>query len=101
MQFETAPGEQVQVGWGSLKRRPWEKAIENSQHHVKERSQDEDAHTLRRPGLGEIFAILVNTGLNALRPEGWLPPRMPAPLRAKTSAFRPTRTVDHLYGRAS
>ena len=25
-------------------------------HHVKDRSWDEDVHTLRRPGLGEVFA---------------------------------------------
>ena len=42
-------------------------SIENSQHHVKDRSWDEDIHTLRRPGLGEAFATLVNTALNALR----------------------------------
>ena len=46
-------------------------SIENSHHHVKDPSWDEDVHTLRRPGLGEVFAILVNTVLNALRLEGW------------------------------
>ena len=97
-------------------------SIENRQHHVKDRSWDEDVHTLRRPGLGEVFATLVNTGLNALRLEGWFPPRMSLPwdvaaldvaalgcrcpwmslpLRAKTCAFRPTQTIDRLYGRAS
>ena len=45
-------------------------SVENSLHHVKDRSWDEDVHTLRRPGLGGIFATLVNTGLNALRLEG-------------------------------
>ena len=30
--------------------------VENSLHHVKDRSWDEDRHTLRRPGLGEVFA---------------------------------------------
>ena len=45
-------------------------SIETSQHHVKDRSWDEDIHTLRRPGLGEVFDTLVNTGLNALRLEG-------------------------------
>ena len=30
-------------------------SIENSQHHVKDRSWDEDVHTLRRPGLGEVL----------------------------------------------
>ena len=74
-------------------------SVENSLHHVKDRSWDEDVHTLRRPGLGEVFAALVNTGLNALRLEGWFPPRMSMPLRAKSCAFRPTQTIARLYGR--
>ena len=76
-------------------------SVENNLHHVKDRSWDEDVHTLRRPGLGEVFAALVNTGLNALRLEGWIPTRMSMPLRAKTCAFRPTQTIARLYGRAS
>ena len=76
-------------------------SVENSLHHVKDRSWDEDVHTLRRPGLGEVFATLVNTGLNALHLEEWSPPRMTMPLRAKTCAFRPAQTIDRLYGRAS
>ena len=75
-------------------------SVENSLHHVKDRSWDEDVHTLRRPGLGEIFATLVNTGLNALRLEGWFPARISMPLRAKTCAFRPTQTIARLYGRS-
>ena len=74
--------------------------VENSLHHVKDRSWDEDVHTLRRPGLGEVFATLVNTALNALRLEGWFPQRMSMPLRAKTCAFRPAQAIDCLYGRA-
>ena len=62
-------------------------SIENSHHHVKDRSWDEDVHTLRRPGLGEVFATLVNTGLNALRLEGWFPSQMSMPLRTKGYAF--------------
>ena len=68
-------------------------SVENRLHHVKDRSWDEDVHTLSRPGLGEVYAALVNTGLNALRLEGWFPPRMSMPLRAKTCAFRPTQTI--------
>jgi hypothetical protein len=45
-------------------------SIENSQHQVKDRSWDEDHHLLRRPGLGEVFATLVNVSLNTLRLEG-------------------------------
>ena len=73
----------------------------NSLHHVKGRSWDEDVHTLRRPGLGEVYATLVNTALNALRLEGWFPPRMSMPLRAKTCAFSPMQTINRLYARAS
>ena len=75
--------------------------VENSLHHVKDRSWDEDVHTLRRPGLGEVYATLVNTGLNALRPEEWFPLRMSMPLRAKSCAFRPAQTMARLYGRVS
>ena len=71
----------------------------NSLHHVKDRSWDEDVHTLRRPGLGEVFATLVNTGLNALRLEGWFPSRMSIPLRAKSCAFRLMQTIARLCGR--
>ena len=73
-------------------------SIENSQHHVKDRSWDEDIHTLRRPGLGEVFATLVNVGLNVLRLEGWFPSRLSMPLRAKTCAFRPEQTIARLFG---
>ena len=43
-------------------------SVENGLHHVKDRSWDEDVHTLRRPGLGEVYAALVNTGLRVERP---------------------------------
>ena len=46
---------------------------------MKDRSWGEDVHTLRRPGLGEVFATLVNTGLNALRLAGWFPARCLCP----------------------
>ena len=75
--------------------------VENSLHHVKDRSWDEDVHTLRRPGLGEVYATLVNTALNALRLEGWFTPRMSMPIRAKTCAFRPLQTMARLFGHAS
>ena len=71
-------------------------SVENSLHHVKNRSWDEDVHTLRRPGLGEVYATLLNTGLNALCRDGWFPHRMSMPLRAKTCAFRPTQTIASL-----
>jgi predicted transposase YbfD/YdcC len=74
-------------------------SIENSQHHVKDRSWDEDRHMLRRPGLGEVFAILVNASLNALRLAGWFPANMSMPLRAKSCAFSPTDTITRLAQR--
>ena len=70
-------------------------SVENSLHHVKDRSWDEDVHTLRRPGLGEIFATLVNTGLNALRLEGWFQPGYPCPCEprlAPSAQRRPSHT---------
>ena len=77
--------------WGPrllrLFRNHW--SVENSLHHVKDRSWDST------PG---DFATLVNTGLNALRLEGWFPARISMPLRAKTCAFRPTQTIARLYG---
>ena len=76
-------------------------SVENILHHVKDRSWDEDVHTLRRPGLGEVYASLVNTALNALRLEGRFPHRMSLPLRAKTCAFRPSQTIARLRGQTS
>ncbi len=73
-------------------------SVENSLHHVKDRSCDEDRHTLRRPGLGEVFATLVNVSLNVLRLQGWFPATMSMPLRAKTCAFRPRQTIARLCG---
>ena len=76
--------------------------VENSLHHVKDRSWDEDVHTLRRPGLGEVYATLVNTALNTLRLEEWFPLQMlTMPLRAKTCAFRPMQTIARLCGQTS
>ena len=60
-------------------------SVENSLHHVKDRSWDEDVHTLRRPGLGEVFAALVNTGLNALRLEGCFHPGCPCPCEPRAA----------------
>ena len=73
-------------------------SIENRQRHVKDRSWDEDVHTLRRLGLGEVFATLVNTELNALRLEGWFPPRLSLPLAVAALASQNLRlppNADH------
>ena len=82
-----------------LSRNHW--SIENSQHHVKDRSWDEDHHTLRRPGLGEVFATLVNVSLNALRLDGWFPPKKSMPLRAKSCSFSPEQAIPWLAGHVS
>ena len=111
-----ATGELAQERWYLLSSRPpgrcggpadrlglfrghW--SIENSRHHVKDRSWDEDRHTRRRPGLGEVFATLVNVSLNVLRQEGWFPEPMSLPLRARTGAFRPNQTIARLCGKPS
>ena len=49
---------------------------------------------------GRYTPAWVNTALNALRLEGWLPKAMSMPLKAKTCAFRPKQTIARLYGRA-
>ena len=89
----SGPGELLR-----LFRNRWE--VKNSLHHAKDRSWGEGVHALRRPGLGEVFATLVNAGLNALRLAGWFPDTMSMPLRAKTCVFRPTQTIARLYARS-
>ncbi len=41
--------------------------IENCLHFIKDRWWDEDRHPLRRPGLGERYAALLNAALSVLR----------------------------------
>ena len=71
-------------------------SIENTQHHVRRHCWDEDVRTLRRTGLGEVFATLADTAadtaLNARRLEDGSP-QMSLPLRAKTCAFRQTQAI--------
>ena len=64
------------------------RSVENSLHHVKDRSWDEDPHTLRRPGLGGIFATLVNTGLNDLGLEGCAWKDAPGRMRLEGCAWK-------------
>ena len=73
-------------------------SVENSLRHVKDRSWDEGVHTLRRPGLGEVYAALVNTGLNALRLEGWFPTRMSLPPASQDLCLPPNQTINRLDG---
>lgn len=91
-----SPAQCSPKGLLQLFREHW--SIENSQHHVKDRSWDEDRHTLRRPGLGEVFATLVNASLNALRLKGWFPDTLSMPLRAKSCAFSPADAITWLTG---
>ena len=65
---QTATGAVARERWYLLTGRPPERcrpaellrlfrqhwSIENGLHHVKDRSWDEDRHTLRRPGLGAV-----------------------------------------------
>lgn len=63
--------------------------IENSLHHVKDRSWGEDKHTLRRPGLGECFSELLNVALSVLRRPGRFDPQLSMPRRAKLCEVNP------------
>lgn len=63
--------------------------IENSLHHVKDRSWNEDKHTLRRPGLGPRFSALLNIALTVLRTPGAFDPELSMPRRAKRCEANP------------
>lgn len=65
----------------------WE--IENSLHHVKDRSWGEDKHTLRRPGLAECFSMLLNVALSVLRRPGQFDSQLSMPRRAKRCEANP------------
>ena len=71
-------------------------SIANRRHRVKDRSWDEDRHTLRRPGLGEVCATLVNASRNFLRQDEWFPERMSLRLRAKPALSVPARLAPAL-----
>ncbi len=60
--------------------------IENSLHHVKDRSWGEDKHMLRRPGLGPIFAMMINVALTALNRPDCFDPGRSMPRRARQCA---------------
>jgi hypothetical protein len=67
--------------------------VENSLHHVKDRSWGEDKHTLRRPGLGGCFSVLLNIALTALRIPDSFNPEMSMPRRAKRCEVDPLLAV--------
>ncbi len=62
--------------------------------HVKDRSWDEDVHVPHRLGLGEVYAILVDTALNTLHLEGWFPSQMSMPFASQVLRL-PTRPDYH------
>jgi hypothetical protein len=64
--------------------------IENSLHHVKDRSWHEDKHTLRRSGLGPCFSVLLNVALTVLRRQGFFESGLSMPRRAKRCEANPT-----------
>ena len=70
--------------------------IENSLHHVKDRSWGEDKHTLRRPGLAECFSILLNVALSVLRKPGQFDPKLSMPRRAKRCEANPNLALSLL-----
>jgi hypothetical protein len=63
--------------------------IENSLHHVKDRSWGEDKHTLRRPGLAACFSVLLNVALSVLRRPGQFAPTLSMPRRARRCRAQP------------
>ena len=59
------PGTVTPEDVARLVRGHWQ--VENSLHLVKDRWWDEDKHYLKRPGLGDAFAVLTNAALSVLR----------------------------------
>lgn len=64
-------------------------SIENSLHHVEDRSWDEDKHTLRRPGLGPCFSMLLSIALTVLRVSDLFDKKLSMPRRAKRCEANP------------
>lgn len=63
--------------------------IENSLHHIEDRSWDEDRHTLRRPGLGICFSMLLSTALTILQLSSVFDTKLSMPRRAKRCEANP------------
>lgn len=64
--------------------------VENSLHHVEDRSWGEDQHVLRRPGLGVCFSMLLAMALTVLRLAGEFDDKLSMPRRAKQCEARPS-----------
>lgn len=67
--------------------------IENSLHHVEDRSWDEDRHTLRRPGLGVCFSMLLSMALTILQISDAFDPKLSMPRRAKRCESNPSFAI--------
>ena len=76
-------------------------SVENSLNHGKDRSWDEDLHTLRRPGLGVGIRHPGEHRDQCPAPVRMASTRMSMPLRANSCAFRPIQTITSLYRRAT
>jgi predicted transposase YbfD/YdcC len=63
--------------------------VENSLHHVQDRSWGEDQHVLRRPGLGPCFSMLLAMALTILRLSDQFEPKLSMPRRAKQCEANP------------
>jgi predicted transposase YbfD/YdcC len=63
--------------------------VENSLHHVQDRSWGEDKHVLRRPGLGPCFSMLLAMALTILRLSDQFDPKLSMPRRAKQCEANP------------
>ena len=64
-------------------------SVENSLHHVQDRSWGEDKHVLRRPGLGPCFSMLLAMALTILRLSDQFDPKLSMPRRAKQCEANP------------
>jgi len=71
-------------------------SVENSLHHVEDRSWGEDQHTLRRPGLGPCFSMLLSMALTILRMRGNFDEKLSMPRRAKRCEANPYFAVSLL-----
>jgi hypothetical protein len=68
--------------------------IENCLHFTKDRWWDEDRHSLRRPGLGERYAALLNAALSVLRTLH--EPDRPLKATAELIQWRPSSVLEQL-----
>jgi len=73
-------------------------SIENCLHHIEDRSWDEDRHTLRRPGLGVCFSMLLSLALTILQLNEAFEAKMSMPRRAKQCEAQPLFALNLLTG---